>query len=143
MSAKRLCVCGQGFSSIGELERHERSCETLKRHETTERLVTPLRKNAAMLQTGLSAIHSYVATSFGSLAVGDLADATYMLELAERGVEENIPHLKFLAEGTAEVSRNRFAVTDLLQREVRELAESYGRWETIVRNIRSFLRRLG
>lgn len=136
----RSCTCNQRFSSEGELARHQNYCDTFKRADARAKLVVPLETELARLAKDAEIIASDFAAAFDRLIDGDSAEAAHHVDLADRQLESTIAALQHLADTTAEVAKNRYALIDRLRGQITELVERLQRYENTVRKARKYFR---
>lgn len=139
MPTKRVCACGQSFSSEGEQSRHQLYCDEFKRRQTQERLVHPLQDELARIQREVSAISGDLTAAFGHLVGGNVTESIYFVDLAHRSLEHHTRALQDLADRTAEAAKNRYAIVNRLRTELTALVETFQRYDQIIANARTFL----
>lgn len=137
----RRCSCGQQFASEGELSLHQRHCDSFKRADVDQRLVEPLRKELHRLDGEANGIYVALAQALGHYAQGHRDEARYKHGLAANSHQHTLYSLSDLVNNTAEVAKNRHAIVNALQTQLKDLVWRFNDLNSILQSSRSLLDR--
>lgn len=135
----RSCICGQRFASEGEMSRHQRTCQPYRQAVTHKEVVEPLYVELRRLDGEVGGIYVLLAQAFREHTLGHLAEARYNGEQATERYQHLLEELSALGQSIAAAAKNRDALVNRAQSNLKDLIWRFDDLKSILQTIRPVL----